>query len=63
MKILPPKEYEAPEPLGPDSEMPFGKYRGQRMDSVPDDYWQWLIDNGLEDGPVMDYLETYTDLL
>jgi len=43
--------------------MPFGKYQGQRMDSVPDDYWEWLLDNGLEPGPVMDYIEEYTDLL
>ena len=54
-------KYDLPPGLAPGSWG--GKYRGQRMDSVPDDYWQWLIDNGLEDGPVMDYLETYTDLL
>lgn len=31
--------------LGPDRRMPFGKYKGWRLQSIPEDYLQWLLDN------------------
>lgn len=27
-----------------DTLMPFGKYRGQRLGDIPDDYFEWLYD-------------------
>ncbi len=30
--------------MNDDSLMPFGKYKGQRLGDVPDDYWRWFLD-------------------
>lgn len=29
--------------LHDDDRMPFGKYKGQRLGEVPDDYWLWFL--------------------
>lgn len=38
--------------------MPFGKYKGKRMQDVPANYLHWLWTNGKEqdDDPVADYI-------
>lgn len=36
--------------------MPFGKHKGQRLMDVPPGYLLWLHDNGLQDGPLKDYI-------
>ena len=36
--------------------MPFGKHKGKQMQDVPADYLIWLLDNGLKDGGVKDYI-------
>lgn len=35
--------------LTDESEMPFGKYKGERMRDVPPDYLHWLWVNGLRE--------------
>lgn len=37
-----------------DSKMPFGKWRGTRLGSIPDSYWQWLLE---QDWAYRDYPE------
>jgi uncharacterized protein (DUF3820 family) len=63
----PPKPVPTPPPPPPgfrrsnvralhdDSEMPFGKYRGQRLGEVPDHYWRWFLDQ--------DWCGQYPDLV
>ena len=46
--------------LEDDSEMPFGKYKGFRMNAVPADYLHYLWTNGLsedERSSVADYIK------
>ena len=40
-----------------DSEMPFGKYKGEKMANVPAEYLIWLLDNGKCHGPVYEYIK------
>ncbi len=56
----PPVRYSAPQELGPDDRMPFGKHQGELMKNVPDSYWEWMIHEAeIEDGPVRRYIEEY----
>jgi uncharacterized protein (DUF3820 family) len=45
-------------PLSPKDPMPFGKYAGEPMDTVPRSYLDWLWSNGLnkQDTPVARYI-------
>ncbi len=36
--------------------MPFGKYRGEKMEDIPASYLLWLRESGHK-GPVGDYIE------
>lgn len=38
------------------SPMPFGKYKGRKMEDVPAEYLLWLRDQG-HTGPVREYIE------
>jgi len=46
-----------------DSIMPFGKYKGRRLEDVPAGYLIWLYDNGLDRGPLREYIEENKDAL
>ena len=48
-----------PQPLNDDSRMPFGKHRGERMEDVPEEYWEWLSNQEWFDwnSPVGQYIE------
>ena len=46
-------------PLTPDSPMPFGKYKGQRLGSLDLDYLQWLWSKRPLRGPGAPELEAY----
>lgn len=49
-----------PQRLGPNDPMPFGKHAGQRMQDVPDDYFEWLYyEEEIAPGHVRDYIEEY----
>ena len=49
--------------LGDDDAMPFGKYKGVRMKSVPAQYLWWFIENGkaVEGTPFGDYCERHRE--
>lgn len=46
-----------------DSEMPFGKYKGQRLADVPDSYLLWLYERGIGNGPLKQYIEENLDAI
>lgn len=46
-------------PLDDDSPMPWGKYKGDKMENVPDDYLKYMYDNGKVDRQVKEYIEEY----
>lgn len=37
--------------------MPFGKYKGEKMENVPASYLLWLRDQGVRDPGVRSYIE------
>jgi uncharacterized protein (DUF3820 family) len=37
--------------------MPFGKYKGEKMEKVPASYLLWLRDEGCSNPDVRDYIE------
>jgi uncharacterized protein (DUF3820 family) len=37
--------------------MPFGKYKGEKMEKVPASYLLWLRDEGCSNRDVRDYIE------
>jgi len=37
--------------------MPFGKFKGRKMEDVPAQYLLWLYDQNPSDGPVTQYIE------
>jgi uncharacterized protein (DUF3820 family) len=39
------------------SEMPFGKYKGEEMENVPASYLLWLRDSGCSHSGVKNYIE------
>lgn len=41
--------------LHDDDRMPFGKYRGERLGDIPDDYWRWFLRQ--------DWCDRYSDLV
>lgn len=44
--------------------MPFGKYKGQKMEDVPAQYLLWLYDENIQHAGVKDYIErSYSALL
>ena len=43
--------------------MPFGKYKDRFMHEVPASYLLYLLDNGLKDGPIKDYIIENLDSL
>jgi len=45
--------------LGHDDPMPFGKYQGEAMADVPENHLRWLYDDGLDEGPVLRYIEKH----
>ena len=43
--------------------MPFGKYKGQPIEDVPDSYLLWLYENGKCFGDFKKYLEENLDAI
>lgn len=43
--------------------MPFGKYKGKRMDEVPASYLLWMEKENRLKGGVLDYVKNNYDLL
>jgi len=46
-----------------ESPMPFGKYKGEPLEDVPGSYLLWLHSQGLDEGPLKDYIEENMDAL
>ena len=38
-------------------DMPFGKYKGDDLEDIPNSYLQWLSDQGIEEGILKDEIE------
>jgi len=57
------KDYTRMKALTDQSPMPFGKYKGQKMESVPAKYLLWLWNDGVQAGPVRDYIESNLSVL
>lgn len=49
----------AQEKLDDNSIMPFGKYKGEKMIDIPDDYFIYLYKAGLQPGNVKDYIDSH----
>ncbi len=45
------------------SPMPFGKYKGEKMENVPASYLLWLYDENKCNKEVRDYIEDNIDVL
>lgn len=45
------------------SPMPFGKYKGKKLEDVPAHYLIWLYDNDKSFGDLKDYIEDNLDVL
>ncbi len=43
--------------LTDESKMPFGKFKGLTLAEIPDSYFVYLYDNGLEPGDLKMYIE------
>lgn len=43
--------------------MPFGKYKGEKMEDVPASYLLWLYDNNKCNTQVKEYIEDCIDVL
>lgn len=50
-------------PLLDTSPMPFGKYKGDKMENVPASYLLWLYDNNKCNDLVKDYIKDNYDVL
>ncbi len=50
-------------PLLDTSPMPFGKYKGDKMENVPASYLLWLYDNNKCNNQVQDYIKDNYDVL
>lgn len=46
-----------------ESPMPFGKYKGEPLEDVPASYLLWLHAQGLDKGPLKEYIEENMDAL
>lgn len=46
-----------------DTQMPFGKYKGEKMANVPASYLVWLYDNNKCFGELKEYIEDNIDVL
>jgi len=42
-----------------DFRMPWGKYKGKRLDDVPLKYLDWLVGEGINDPATREAIETY----
>jgi uncharacterized protein (DUF3820 family) len=49
--------------LNDNSPMPFGKYKGQKMENVPASYLLWLYDENKCNREVRDYIKDNLDVL
>lgn len=49
--------------LNDNSFMPFGKYKGEKMENVPASYLLWLYDNNVTNKDVKQYIEDNLDVL
>lgn len=49
--------------LTDDSEMPFGKHKGEPMQDVPVEYLHWFWHNGEKNSSVGEYIKTNLDTL
>ena len=49
--------------LDDNSPMPWGKYKGQNMGSVPDSYLLWLYKENKAKGDVLEYIEDNLDAI
>jgi uncharacterized protein (DUF3820 family) len=49
--------------LNDNSPMPFGKYKGQKMENVPASYLLWLYDENKCNREVRDYIADNLDVL
>lgn len=49
--------------LNDGSLMPFGKYKGRKMEDVPARYLVWLYENGKCNGPVRLYISVNMETL
>ena len=47
------------EPLDDESLMPWGKYKGDKMENVPDQYLKYMYDAEKVDIAVKEYIEEY----
>lgn len=52
-----------PRELTDNSEMPFGKYAGEKMANIPAQYLLWMYDNNRCTGSVLVYITANLDVL
>lgn len=46
-------------PLDDESPMPWGKYKGDKMENVPENYLKFMYDSEKVDSRVKDYINEY----